>query len=158
MLPTPAYFAHICTRCQRASLLLDNKPESFHCAGCGAPTFRVPRAKFDGKDVPLFTELERIVHDAQLSKGEATLIAGELEKVGLRWEPPEMVLWRISSRLGGLQALYDPKQEYSRLLLVVGMLLTIVCGRLIGGTRPSGIRRVGVVVDAARQATVKPDI
>jgi hypothetical protein len=160
MLPEPAYSAHICLQCQRASLLRDDS-ESFVCASCGGGTFRVPGAKFIGKDVPLFTELERIVYDAHLSKSEATLIAGELESVGLRWEPPEMVLRHISSRLDGLRAVYDPKQEYSRLLLVVGMLLTIVCARMIGGTptrtrssRPSGIRRVGAVADGALQARV----
>jgi len=161
MLPEPAYSAVICTQCQRASLAPDDDSESVFCATCGAGILSVPGAKFIGKDLPLFTELERIVYEAELSKSEATLIAGELENVGLRWEPPEMVLLHISPRLDGLQAVYDPKQDYSRLLLVVGMLLTIVCARMIGSSttparsaRPSGIRPVGVACDTAEQAAV----
>jgi hypothetical protein len=155
----PAYSAVICMQCQRASLELDEDSESVFCVTCGAEVLRVPGAKFVGKDLSLFTELERIVHNAELSKNEATLIAGELENVGLHWEPPELVLQHIAPRLAGLRAVYDPKQEYSRLLLVVGMLLTIVCARMIGGTttptrssRPSGMRRVAS--DTAEHAAV----
>jgi hypothetical protein len=156
MLPEPAYFAAICTQCQRASLLLACDSEPSSCATCGAATISVPGHQFIRKDVPLFTELERIVHHAELSRSEATLIAGELESVSLRWEPPDMVLRRLSPRLAGLRAVYNPKQEYTRLLLIVGMLLTIVGARLIGSSistparssRPSGIRRVVAVEDA----------
>jgi hypothetical protein len=158
MLPEPAYFAAICTQCLRASLLLTNDSDSPSCGTCGAPTISVPGHQFVRKDLPLFTELERIVHHAELSRSEATLIAAELESVGLRWEPPDMVLRRLSPRLAGLRAVYDPKQEYTRLLLIVGMLLTIVCARLIGSStstparsaRPSGIRRVVAVEDATK--------
>jgi hypothetical protein len=76
--------------------------------------------------------------------------------VSLRWEPPELVLHGISPRLDGLRSLYDSKQEYSRLLLVVGMLLTIVCARMIGeastrkaSSRPSAIGSITVGDDAA---------
>jgi len=113
-------------------------------------------------DLQLFTELERIVHEAELSRSEAASIAAELESVSLRWEPPELVLQRIKPRLAGLQAVYDPKEEYSRLLLVVGMLLTIVCTRMIGeaptrrpSSRPSGIRRVITEGDPAEPASVR---
>jgi hypothetical protein len=82
-------------------------------------------------------------------KSEAVLIAAVLESVSQRWEPPELVLQHVSSRLEGLQALYNPKQEYSRLLSVVSVLLTIVCTQLVSGASagkrsspPSGIRPV----------------
>jgi hypothetical protein len=157
MLPEPAYFAAICTQCQRAALVLVNDSESPSCPTCGARTIPVPGHQFIRKDLPLFTELERIVHQAELSRSEATLIAGELESVGRRWEPPDMVLRRISPRLAGLRAVYDPKQEYTRLLLMVGMLLTIVCARMIGSastptrsSRPSGIRRAVAAGDVAQ--------
>jgi hypothetical protein len=156
----PRYCAIVCVRCQHASLIPDDNPQSSACARCGASTLRVPGANFIRNDLPLFTELERIVERAELSKNEATLIAGELESVSLRWEPPDLVLRRISPRLDGLRSLYDPQQEYSRLLLVVGMLLTIVCARMIGGTwtpkastRPSEMRRIAVKDDAAENAS-----
>jgi hypothetical protein len=161
MSPEPLYVAAVCTQCVHASLVLDNDSESSFCALCGATSLAVPGAKFIHDDLPLFAELERIVHGAGLSKSEATLIAAELESVGLRWEPPELVLQRISRRLDGLQAAYDPKQEYSCLLLVVGMLLTIVCARMIGqagalkrSPHPSGIRRLGVEGDAAEHHSI----
>jgi hypothetical protein len=130
------YFAIVCVRCQHASLVPDDSPESSACALCGASSLRVPGATFIRDDLPLFAELERIVDRAKLSTNEAALIAGELESVSLRWEPPELVLHGISPRLDGLRSLYDSKQEYSRLLLVVAMLLTIVCARMIGGATP----------------------
>jgi hypothetical protein len=161
MLPEPAYSAAICMQCQRAWLQPDDDSELAPCSTCGAGSLSVPGCKFVRKDVPLFTTLERLVHDAELSKREATLIAGELESVGLRWEPPDMVLRRISHRLAGLHTVYDPKQEYSRLLLIVGMLLTIVCARMVGAeptptrsSRPSGLRRAVDVVDMTGQAAV----
>jgi hypothetical protein len=160
MLPTPAYFAAICVQCQRSSLLPENHSEWSSCVTCGARTISVPGRQFIRKDLPLFAELERIVHDAELSRSEASLIAAELEDVDVHWEPPDMVLRRISPRLAGLRAVYDPKQEYSQLLLVVAMLLTIVGARMIGrssmklrSSRPSGIRRV-VVAEPLTQAAV----
>jgi hypothetical protein len=121
----------------------------------------VPGRQFIRKDLPLFAELEQIVHDAELTRSEATLIAAELENVDLHWEPPDMVLRRISPRLAGLRAVYDPKQEYSQLLLVVGMLLAIVGARMMGSSsqklqssRPSGVRRVVVAADTPTQAVV----
>ena len=159
MLPEPAYFAVICMQCERASLQPVNNSEPASCATCGAGTISVPGHQFIRKDLPLFAQLEQIVYKAELSKSEATLIAGELESVGLRWEPPDMVLRRISPRLAGLRAAYNPKQDYSHLLLIVGMLLTIVCARMMGSpsgpprsSRPSGIRRVvlaGDITDGA---------
>jgi hypothetical protein len=152
----PNYCAVVCARCQHASLAPDNDPKPSACARCGASTLRVPGANFTRNDLPLFTELERIVDRAQLSTNETTLIAGELESVSLRWEPPDLVLHRISPRLDGLRTLYDSRQEYSRLLLVVGMLLTIVCARMIGGasipkasSRASAVGRITVGADAA---------
>jgi len=60
-----------------------------------------------------------------------------------------LVLRHLSHRLDGLSALYDPRQDYSRLLLVVGILLTIVGSRLIFNApavqrsrRASGIREL----------------
>lgn len=160
LLPEPAYLAVICLECQRASLAPDHDSESLACATCGAGALQVPGAKFVAKDLPLFSQLERIVYDAKLSHSEATLIAAELESVGLRWEPPDMVLRHISTRLNGLQAAYDARQDYSRLLLIAGMLLTIVCARMIGSTsaptrssRSSGVRRA-VVNPTPEQAAV----
>jgi hypothetical protein len=95
--------------------------------------------------LPLFAALERVVHDAALSKSEATLVAGELESVSGRWEPPDLVLNRLSQRLAGLSDLYDTKQDYSRLLLVAGILLTIVGARLIvSGPGPRSHRSSGI--------------
>jgi Zn finger protein HypA/HybF involved in hydrogenase expression len=162
MSPESLYSANVCTQCQHASLVADNDPRAMFCALCGASNLTVPGARFIHDDLPIFAELERIVRDAQLSKAEAMLIAAELESVSQRWEPPELVLQRISPRLHGLRAAYDPKQEYPRLLLIVGMLLTIVCARMIGGAatskprlRPSGIRRLVAEGDAAEQASVR---
>ena len=157
----PLYSAVVCTLCQRASLVPEKDPKSGFCASCGATSFQVPGAKFVHGELKLFAALERVVHDAELSKSEATLIAAELEGVGARWEPPELVLQHISTRLDGLQAVYDPKQEYSHLLLVVGMLLTIVCARMIGGAparnhglrRPSGIRPRALDSDTVERST-----
>jgi hypothetical protein len=84
---------------------------------------------------PLFEALESVVRDAALSRSEATLIASELESIGLRWEPPELVLQHLMPRLPGLRALYEPTDDYSRLLLVAQLLLLCVCARLV--TRPS---------------------
>jgi len=147
MLVKPLYSAAVCSECQHACLVADGEQEGNFCRLCGADNLAIPGAKFVRADVPIFEQLERVVRDARLSKNEATLIAGELEAVGLRWEPPELVLQQLSLRLDGLRALYDPKQEYSRLLLTAGMLLTIVCARMIDrtprssrSTRSSGIR------------------
>jgi hypothetical protein len=155
MLPEPSYFAVVCSQCQRASLVRDDygdsdsdRGQSSACVRCGAPNRAVPGASFIRDDVTLFAELERIVHHAQLSKREVALIAADLESVSLRWEPPELVLDRIRARLEGLRALYEPKQDYARLLLVVGMLLTIICARMVDdatavqSSRPSGIREL----------------
>jgi hypothetical protein len=159
MLPEQAYSAAICMQCQRAWLQPDSESELASCAACSARTISVPGCKFIHKDLPLFAALERVVHEAKLSRSEATLIAGELESVGLRWEPPDMVLRRISPRLAGLRAVYDPKQEYSQLLLIVAMLLTLVCARMVGSSptpmrspHPSGVRRVAVMGDPLGQA------
>jgi hypothetical protein len=152
MSPEPQYCAEVCVDCQHAALVPDSDDcEASACASCGGATLRVPGANFVHKDLALFAELERIVQNAELSRSEATLIAAELEGVALRWEPPDMVIRHISPRLEGLKAVYDRRQEHSRLLLVVGMLLTIVCARMSGAatpcnrtSRPSGIRRVVV--------------
>jgi hypothetical protein len=65
-----------------------------------------------------------------------------------------LVLAHLSSRLPGLIAVYDGKQDYSRLLLTVGMLLTIVGSRLAFDTlapnqkpRSSGIRGLAPASD-----------
>jgi hypothetical protein len=81
-----------------------------------------------------------VVHGAQLSSRGAALIAAELEAVGLRWEPPELVLERVARRLPGLQRVYSPRQDYGHLLLAVSMLLTIVCTRLQGPAAPRSTR------------------
>jgi hypothetical protein len=82
----------------------------------------------------LFADLERIVHAGELSRVEVALVAADLESVSRRWEPPDLVLAQLSHRLPGLVAAYDSKQDYSQLLLVVSMLLTIVGARLALGT------------------------
>jgi hypothetical protein len=89
----------------------------------------------------LFADLERIVHDAGLSRAEAALIAGELEAVSLRWEPPELVLRQLCRRLDGLEGTYEPTEPYPRLLLVVGVLLTIVCAHLTASEPSVPVRR-----------------
>jgi hypothetical protein len=162
MSPEPLYFATVCPQCQHASLVPDDDSDALFCALCGSSNLIVPGARFIHDDLPIFAELERIVRDARLSKSEAMLIAAELESVSQRWEPPELVLQRLNPRLDGLQAAYDPKQEYPRLLLIIGMLLTIVCARMIGGAssskprlHPSGVRRIAAGSDAADQAWVR---
>ena len=65
-------------------------------------------------------------------------------------EPSALIdFQRLSERHDGLSGLYDPKQDYSRLLLVAGILLTIVGSRLImsgpgprASRRSSGIRQL----------------
>ncbi len=147
MSSTPSYFAAICAQCRQASLVPESTAEPRFCTNCGARTIRVPGNPFGKSDGPLFLALERIVFEADLSKSEAALIAGELDSVAARWEPPELVLAHISPRLDGLAAVYDAKQEYSRLLLLVDMLLTVVCARMVSerpvnrrSSRPSGLR------------------
>jgi hypothetical protein len=110
------------------------------CPRCGAPSLRVPGAEYTPSDAALFTELEEVVHAAQLSSRGAAFIAAELETVGLRWEPPEMALERVARRLPGLHRVYSPRQDYGHLLLAVSMLLTIVCARLQGPVQPRNIR------------------
>lgn len=123
------YSAVVCTRCRHVALLADDCDETL-CAACSAELLFLPGAKFVTRDLSLFAQLERIVYDAMLSKSDAALIAADLESVSRRWEPPELVLAQLSLRLPGLSSLYDIRQDYSRLLLVVGMLLTIVGARL----------------------------
>ena len=115
--------------------MLDGETERGFCGGCGGRRLSVPGAKFTAGDCELFAQLADAVQVANLSKTEAALLAGELESVGLRWEPPELVLKRVSARLHALPALYTPEQDYSRLLLVVSLLLTIVCARTVGPAR-----------------------
>jgi hypothetical protein len=155
----PMYSAAVCSECQRASLVPDDDTDANFCARCGASNLSIPGAQFMQADVPVFEQLERIVHDAQLSPSEAALIAAELEGVSLRWERPELVLEHLGARLVGLQALCDPKQEYSRLLLLAGMLLTIVCTAMIDRTtmpapsrRSSGIRSLAFDGEPAEHA------
>lgn len=140
MQPTPSYFAAACTGCRRASLIVQPISENIACPRCGADCLLVPGAEYTAADVTLFTELEAVVHDAQLSSRGAALIAAELEAVGLRWEPPELVLARVARRLRGLQRVYSPRQDYGHLLLTVSMLLTIVCTRLQGPAEPRSAR------------------
>jgi len=154
------YSAIVCTRCRHVALLADDCDETT-CATCAAEILFLPGAKFLARDLKLFAELEHVVYDAALSRSDAALVAADLETVSRRWEPPELVLAQLSERLSGLSRLYDPKQEYSRLLLVVGMLLTIVGARLAFDTmapsqrlraRPaSGIRELDPLATAVQQ-------
>jgi hypothetical protein len=144
MSPEPFYSAVVCWQCKRASLVRDAEAEASACAPCGARNFAIAGARFSHHDLPLFAELERIVYRAKLSRSEAMLVAGELEGVSLRWEPPESVLQRIAPRLDGMQALCDPKAEYSSVLLVISMLLIIVYAQMIDASPacgPSDLRR-----------------
>jgi len=148
---SPKYHAIVCTHCRTAALI----PDTAFGAGlplceiCHGHTISVPGRAFSAKDLTLFAALERVVTSAELSRSEATLIAGELESVSARWEPPELVLAHIRPRLDGLGHLYDMKQEYSALILLVDMLLTVVSARMIAdpllshrSVRPSGMRRI----------------
>jgi hypothetical protein len=162
MLVKPLYSAAVCSECQRASLVPDDDADANFCTRCGASNLSIPGAKFVQADVSVFEQLERIVFDAQLSRSEAALIAGELESVGLRWEPPQRVLEQLGVRLVGLHALCDPKQEYSRLLLIAGMLLTIICAGMIDRTtmparttRSSGIRSLAFEGEISEQTATR---
>lgn len=144
------HVAVVCQRCERASLVPELETEACLCAECGDRLLVVPGGQVTPRAQQLFADLERIVRAAALSKSEAALLAAELESVGSRWEPPELVLDHLAPRLPGLGKLYDPKQAYSQLLLVAGLLLVIVCARLVSkpteyhrGQFPSGFRRVG---------------
>ena len=146
--PITSYYAGICTQCRRAALVPENESYGASCATCGARYFRIPGSPFNASDLPLFAELEQIVFEAELLKSEAALLAADLEGVSSRWEPPELVLAHVSPRLKGLKAVYDAKQEYSQLLLIVDVLLTVVCARIASGrptndrrSRPSGLHR-----------------
>jgi hypothetical protein len=155
------YSAIVCTRCRHVALLADDCDES-RCAVCSADLLFLPGAKFGTHDLSLFAQLERLVYDAELSKSDAALVAADLESVSRRWEPPDLVLAQLSARLPGLSSLYDARQDYSRLLLVVGMLLTIVGARLAFDTMApnrslrsrSGIRELAphVMVPEQRSA------
>ena len=156
MLSEPLYSAAVCTPCRHVSLLADDSDDTL-CAVCSTPLLFLPGVKFVAGDLRLFAELERIVYDAELSRSDAALIAADLEGVSIRWEPPDLVLAHLSARLPGLSAVYDSKQDYSRLLLVVGMLLTIVGSRLAFDTvapsqnlRSSGIRELAPIETGPR--------
>lgn len=143
------HVAVVCQRCERASLVPELEAEARLCADCGERLLVVPGGQVTPGAQQLFLELERVVREAALSKSEAALLAAELESVGSRWEPPELVLDHLAPRLPGLDKLYDPKHAYSQLLLVAGLLLVIVCARLVSkptdchrGPYPSGFRRV----------------
>ena len=110
------------------------------CPRCGAASLRVPGALYTPKDVQLFSDLEDVVHAAELSSRGAAFVAAELETVGLRWEPPELALERVARRLPGLHRVYSPRQDYGQLLLAVSMLLTIVCARLQNPGQARSIR------------------
>lgn len=146
MSPAVLYSAGVCGECRHVSLVPHGELELKRCALCGGTSLAIPGAKFLHAEVPVFEQLERVVHHAQLSKSEAALIAGELESVSLRWERPDIVLHQLCCRLQGLQVICDANQEYSRLLLVSGMLLTLVGARMLDGaamnpsTRESDIR------------------
>jgi len=135
----PTYFAIACTGCRRTSLIVQSDQEP-SCPRCGAASLRVPGAVYSSKDLELFTELEDVVQQAELSSRGAAFIAAELETVGLRWEPPELALERVARRLPGLHRVYSPEQDYGRLLLAVSMLLNIVCARLQAPGYPRSIR------------------
>src|SRR5688572_15963618 len=135
----PTYFATACTGCRRTSLLVQTDQEP-SCPRCGAASLRVPGGVYSPKDVEFFSELEDVVHAAELSPRGAAFIAAELETVGLRWEPPELALERVARRLPGLHRVYSPRQDYGHLLLAVSMLLTIVCARLQNSGQPRGTR------------------
>lgn len=146
------HVAVVCQRCERASLVPEQETETAAClcAECGERLLVVPGGQVTPRAQQLFADLERVVRAAALSKSEAALLAAELESVGSRWEPPELVLDHLAPRLPGLGKLYDAKQAYSQLLLVAGLLLVIVGARLISkpaeyhrGQYPSGFRRVG---------------
>ena len=134
--------------------MLEGEAERGFCGGCGGRRLSVPGAKFTAGDCELFAQLADVVQVANLSKTEAALLAGELESVGLQWEPPELVLKRVSARLHGLPALYAPEQDHSHLLLVVSLLLTIVCARMVGPVRePKQISRGSGVRPVVRSDT-----
>jgi hypothetical protein len=129
------------------------------CPECGSTVLEIPQGTVSASARALFVDLERVVHAANLSRTEAALIAAELESVASRWEPPDLALAQVERRLTGLRTLYDPKQDYSRLLLVAGLLLMLVCAKLVErspGIRrsrhPSGFYRVKDGVETARVA------
>jgi hypothetical protein len=148
------HIAVVCPRCERASIVPEIDAASSVCADCGTSQLVVPGGQVTARAQPLFLALERVVRAASLSKSEAALIAAELESVGSRWEPPELVLDHVAPRLEGLREFYDPKQDYSELLLISGLLLVIVCARLVNKPPavhrtqyPSGFRRIGEVAE-----------
>jgi hypothetical protein len=136
---TTLYRAVVCTECERAALVRDLDDHRQGCPECGSNVLEIPDGTVSASALTLFVELERVVHAANLSRSEAALIAAELESVGSRWEPPELALAQVDARLTGLRTLYDPRQEYSRLLLVAALLLMIVCAKLV--QKSPGIHR-----------------
>jgi hypothetical protein len=132
--------ATACTGCRRTSLIVQTHAPELSCPRCGADSVRVPGALYTPRDLQLFTQLEDVVQQAELSSRGAAFIAAELETVGLRWEPPELALERVARRLPGLHRVYSPQQDYGQLLLAVSMLLTIVCARLQNPGPPRSIR------------------
>jgi hypothetical protein len=155
------YCAVVCTHCRHVILLADDCEET-RCAACSAELLFLPDAKFIARDLPLFAELERIVDEAALSKSDAALIAADLEGVNRRWEPPELALAQLRLRLPELGKVLATDHDYSRLLLLVAMLLTIVGARLAfdvvapqrGLRASSGFRELslGFVTPAGRAA------
>lgn len=130
MRQTPTYIATACTGCRRASLIVQSDSLEVRCPRCSAQCLLVPGAEYGFDDVALFTALDTVVHEAQLTGTAAALLAAELESVGVQWEPPELALDRVAQRLPRLRGCYSPRQDYDQLLGIVSMLLTIVCARL----------------------------
>lgn len=142
--PTIKYVATVCMSCHRASLVPQRTEPELQCSRCGTESRLVPGAEYAPAEKALFDALEQVLDRAKLTPAASALLAADLEAVSSRWEPPELVLARVSRRLPGLEQCYIPQQNYGRLLLVVSMLLTMFGARLQFQTRPkwhdSGIR------------------
>jgi hypothetical protein len=130
MRQTPPYVATACTGCRRASLIVQSDSLDAVCPRCGAERLLAAGAEYSFDDVALFTALDTVVHEAELTGTAAARVAAELESVGEKWEPPELALDRVAQHLPRLRGCYSPRQDYEQLLEIVSMLLTIVGPRL----------------------------
>jgi hypothetical protein len=146
MRQTPTYVATACTGCRRVSLIVQSDSLEALCPRCGAERVLAAGAEYSFDDVALFTALDTVVHEAQLTGTAAALVAAELESVSLQWEPPELALDRVAQRLPRLRGCYSPRQDYEQLLEIVSMLLTIVGPRLDapGSARAQHRRESGI--------------
>lgn len=128
-IPLVRYLPTFCEPCGRASLVPQTGIELV-CPACGEPSRVIPGAFYTMSDLLLFAQVEAVVYDAWLSRFEACRIADELESYALGSKDPQAAFARVDESLPGVRLICDSvKNDATRLLRALGMLLTVVRAR-----------------------------